>query len=84
MHIGLEYGRTKCMEDREKAYTVATNFFSAFERKFGILICFELIGCDLRTPEGHKRWEELKESRCANFVKGTAEILLNLEKQAVK
>jgi len=82
--IGLKFGRTQCTEDREKAYTVATSFLRAFERKFGSLICYELIGCDFRTQEGHKRWEELKESRCANFVKGAVEILLDLEKQAIK
>jgi len=84
MSIGLRFGRTQCTEDREKAYTVATSFLNAFERKFGSLICYELIGCDLRTPQGHRRWEELKESRCAKFVKSTVEILVDLEKQAVK
>jgi len=80
MSIGLKFGRTQCKEDREKAYAVAASFLSTFEKKFGSLICYELIGCDLRTPEGHERWEEIKESRCANFVKGTVEILLNLER----
>jgi len=84
MTIGLKFGRIQCTEDREKSYTVSTSFLSAFERKFGSLICYELIGCDFRTPEGQKRWEQLKESRCANFVKGTVEILLDLEKQKVK
>jgi len=84
MSVGLKFGRKQCTEDREKAYAVAASFLSAFERKFGSLICYELIGCDFRTPEGHRRWEELKESRCANFVKGTVEILLNQEKQAIK
>jgi len=84
MHIGLKFGRIKCTEDREKAYAIATSFLNAFERKFGSLICYELIGCDFRTREGQKRWEELKESLCANFVKGTIEILLNLEKHTVK
>jgi len=84
MHIGLKYGRTQCTEDREKAYAVAASFLNTFERRFGSLICYELIGCDFRTPEGHKRWEQLKESRCANFVKGTVEILLDQAKQAKK
>jgi len=84
MHIGLKLGRMQCTGDREKAYAAATSFLNSFELKFGSLICYELIGCDFRTPEGRKRWEELKESRCVNFVKGTIEILLTLEKQAVK
>jgi len=84
MYIGVKLGRMKPTEDREKAYVAATSFLSAFEQRFGSLICYELIGCDFRTPEGRKRWEKLKETQCANFVKGTVEILLDLEKQAVK
>jgi len=84
MSIGLKFGRKQCTEDKEKAYTVAASFLSTFEKKFGSLICYELIGCDFRTLEGHKRWEELKENRCANFVKSTVEILLALENQAIK
>jgi len=80
MYIGLKFGRTQCTEDREKAYAVTASFLSAFERKFGSLICYELIGCDFRTSNGQKRWEQLKESRCANFVKDTVEILIELER----
>lgn len=79
MGIGLRFGRMKTTEDRERAYSVAANFLNAFERKFGSTICYELIGCDFRTPDGHKRWEQLKESRCANFVKGAVDIVVYLE-----
>jgi C_GCAxxG_C_C family probable redox protein len=81
MSIGAEYGRAHCTEDREKAYDVATDFLNAFERRFGSLTCYELIGCDFRTPEGQNRWEQLKEDRCANYVKGTVEILLRLQEE---
>jgi len=81
MLIGINYGRNEATGDKEKAYALATKFLSEFERRFGSLICYELIGCDFRTPEGHKRWEQLKESRCANFVRGAVEILLSLERQ---
>lgn len=84
MHVGTKLGRLQSTEDKEKAYTAAASFMDTFERRFGSLICYELIGCDFRTPEGHKRWEELKESRCTNFVKGTIEILLDQEKRGVK
>ncbi len=84
MSIGLKFGRARHTEDREKTYSVSSSFLDAFEQKFGSLICYELIGCDFRTPEGQERWEQLKESRCADFVKGTVEILLALEKLSVK
>ena len=83
MGIGMKHGRMRETEDRLKAYAVAENFMSAFERRFGSLICYELIGCDFHTPEGHKRFEELKESRCANFVKGAVEIMLEMQKLKV-
>lgn len=81
MYIGARFGRTELTDDREKAHALARNLQKAFEQKFGSLICYELIDCDFATPEGNKRWEKVKESRCANFVKGTVEILLELEKQ---
>lgn len=80
MAIGLKYGRMQASEDRLKAYEVATDFMTAFEKRFGSLVCYDLIGCDFRTPEGHKRFEELKESRCTNFVKGALSIMLEIEK----
>jgi len=80
MGIGMKYGRMRLTEDRLKAYSVASSFMAAFEKRFGSLICYDLIGCDFRTPEGHKRFEELKESRCANFVKAAVEIVLEIEK----
>jgi len=79
MGIGMKYGRTQPADDRRRAYHLATDFMIAFEKRFGSLICYDLIGCDFRTPEGHKRFEELKESRCANFVKAAVEIVLELE-----
>jgi len=84
MDIGIKYGRVRETEDRLKAYAAATNFMKAFERRFGSIICYELIGCDFRTPEGHKRFEELRESRCANFVKGAVEIMLEMREPKVQ
>lgn len=83
MAIGMKHGRRNAKEDRAKAYTVATSFMAEFEKRFGSLICYDLIGCDFRTPEGRKRFEEVKESRCANFVKGAVEIVLEIEKGTV-
>jgi C_GCAxxG_C_C family probable redox protein len=78
MAIGLKHGRMKATDDRLKAYAKATDFINAFEKKFGSITCYELIGCDFKTPEGQKRFEELHETRCTNFVKGAVEIMLEL------
>ena len=79
MGIGIKHGRMQTTDDRMKAYTMAAAFMNAFERRFGSIICYDLISCDFRTPEGNKRFEELRESRCANFVKGAVEIVLELQ-----
>lgn len=83
MAIGMKHGRKNAKEDRAKAYDVASSFMTEFEKRFGSLICYELIGCDFRTSEGRKRFKELKENRCSNFVKGAVEILLESEKGTV-
>lgn len=84
MGIGMKHGRMQTTDDRLKAYAMAANFMNAFERRFGSIICYDLVGCDFRTPEGHKRFEELRESRCANFVKGAVEIMLEMREPKVK
>jgi C_GCAxxG_C_C family probable redox protein len=84
MGIGIKHGRMKTTGDRLKAYAMATDLMSTFEKRFGSIICYDLIGCDFRTPEGQKRSEELHESRCANFVKGAVEIVLEMREPKVK
>jgi C_GCAxxG_C_C family probable redox protein len=84
MAIGLKYGRMKATDDRLKAYAMATDFMNAFERRFRSIICYDLIGCDFRTPEGQKRFEELHETQCTNFVKGAVEIMLETRVPKVK
>jgi len=79
MAIGLRLGRTKNTEEREPAYTVTTSFLDNFEDRFGSLLCRDLTGCDLRTIKGHKRWEKIK-NKCANYVKGAVEIVIEQEK----
>jgi len=84
MGIGLKHGRMETTDDRLKAYTMATAFMNAFEKRFGSIICHDLISCDFRTPEGQKRFEKLHESRCTNFVKGAVEIMLEMRAPKVK
>jgi len=80
MAVGLRLGRTKNTEERDRAYSATTSFLNTFEHRFGSLMCHDLTGCDLRTIKGHKRWEKIKESKCANYVKGAIEIVIEQEK----
>ncbi|MFX1411560.1 MAG: C-GCAxxG-C-C family protein, partial [Promethearchaeota archaeon] len=54
MVIGLRYGRgiNNDNEAREKTYQVIREFSNRFQEIHGSIICKELLGCDINTPEG--------------------------------
>lgn len=81
--INVKYGRSKPEENKEKAYTLAQKFYKEFENKFGSAICYELIECDLTSPEGHNKYKELNiaEKKCVEFVKGAVKILMELSEE---
>lgn len=82
MVIGLRYGRTRTDDEEanERAYTLAQEFVKEFESRNGSVFCRDLLGYDISTPEGlgSARQENLRTTRCINFVRGAAEILEEL------
>ena len=79
MAIGLKHGNTKA-EDRgkkEESYRLAREFSSLFQERNGSVICRDLLGCDINTPEGlqYARKEGLFNTRCLKFVRDAAEIV---------
>lgn len=56
MVVGLKYGETKAEDNqtREKTYSLIREFVAEFESRNGSVICRELIGGDISTPEGIK------------------------------
>lgn len=83
MAIGLAYGRMGVNDDKEKAYELALRFYERFEKEFGSVLCYDLIECDLRTPEGKKKAKDLRvhEEKCSRFVAGAVEIVTELMKE---
>jgi len=79
MAIGLRHGRLKAddRETRDRAYSLVARFVQEFESRHGSIVCRELLGCDISTPEGMQIAEEnkLPATRCPNFVRDAAEIL---------
>jgi len=79
MVIGLRCGRTTTDADeaKERAYGVAQEFMHEFESLNGSVLCRELLGYDISTPEGLEsvRQENLRSTRCRNFVRDAAEII---------
>jgi C_GCAxxG_C_C family probable redox protein len=56
MAIGLKLGRAEGMEEMFRSFAVAQEFRRRFEAEMGTIICRELTGADLATPEGLERY----------------------------
>lgn len=76
MAIGLARG-TATPESKEVVYRLAQEFMLRFKEKHGSLLCRELIGCDISTPEGLKNAHAsgVTRSVCPKVVHDAAEIL---------
>jgi C_GCAxxG_C_C family probable redox protein len=79
MVIGLKYGKIK-PEDEEakrKAYSLVKVFVKKFKAKNSSIVCRELLGCDISTPEGIQTFKDKNfiNSICPKFVESAAEIL---------
>jgi C_GCAxxG_C_C family probable redox protein len=81
--LGLKYGRGEKAEKgvTREAYQKTGELMAAFERVHGSCMCRSLLGgCDLRTPEGMKRFreEDLHHKVCAACVRTVGEILTGM------
>jgi C_GCAxxG_C_C family probable redox protein len=65
------------LEKKEKTYAAVREFVRRFSEKNGSVVCRDLLGCDLGTPEGMKKAKELDlvKKICPKMVKDAAEIL---------
>jgi len=79
MAIGLARGndRPGDRETKEKTYDLAREFVRRFRERNGSIVCRELLGCDIGTPEGHARAKErgLFDTVCSKLVRDSVEIL---------
>jgi C_GCAxxG_C_C family probable redox protein len=58
-------------------YARANAFTNAFKERNGSLLCRELTGCDMRTPEGQEQFKsrDLHHKLCGGLLKCAAELL---------
>jgi C_GCAxxG_C_C family probable redox protein len=79
MVIGLRRAKVRPDDDdsRELAYALAQEFMDVFRERNGSLICRELLGVDVGTPEGMAkvRADNLFQTVCPRFVRSASEIL---------
>lgn len=71
MALGLKYG-----ESKEKSNESCERFLDEFEKENGSYICNDLLGCDIRTPEGVEFAIEnnLFKEFCPKMVESAAKI----------
>ena len=82
MVLGLQRGTAECSKQagREAVYESVKEFAARFRQRNGSLLCRELLGFDVGTPEGLKeaRERDLFRTFCPEMVKAAAEILESL------
>jgi C_GCAxxG_C_C family probable redox protein len=76
MILGLKCGGED-KDSREMAYQMVREFARRFEARHGSLLCKDLLGCDIGTPEGLQIVKEknLRSAVCTELVRDAAEVL---------
>ena len=82
MVIGLNHGKT-VVEDRDahrKTNSLINDFVRLFKHRNGSIVCRELLGCDISTPEGlnSAREKKLFTTVCPKYIQDAAEIVEEL------
>jgi C_GCAxxG_C_C family probable redox protein len=79
MVLGLKYAGPDCdqREKRERVYNAISRFAMRFNERNHTLICKDLLGCDISTPEGQRQAgaQGLFRTICPKLVQDAAEIL---------
>jgi len=78
MAIGMKMGRVdpKNRETVSKVYEKCQQFWDQFEKEFGNINCYSLIGYRLDNPEENKQWLATGgREKCASIVEKTARML---------
>jgi len=79
MAIGLKFGGVE-PKAKEQTAKLAREFAERFKAQHRSLICRELMGCDVSTPEGRKisKEKDLRDTVCTGLVRDAAKILSEL------
>jgi C_GCAxxG_C_C family probable redox protein len=83
MVIGLRYAADNCSipEGRAEVCARVLEFVERFRGRNGSILCRELLGCDISTPDGLKKAQELNllKTTCVKLVKDAVTILEDME-----
>jgi len=79
MLIGLKYGQTKAGDGnaKDRTYQLVREFVERFKERNRSIVCRELLGVHIGTPEGSQAFKEkgLKNAVCVKVVRDAAEII---------
>jgi C_GCAxxG_C_C family probable redox protein len=79
MALGLRYGcvNARNTDGKEEVYRLARELANEFRARHGAILCRELLGCDISTPEGRNlaREKGLFANLCPQLVRDAAEIV---------
>ena len=79
MALGLRHGAAAAADPAAKTalYERVREFVACFKARHGSIVCRELLGCELATPEGWRQAQErrIHEAVCPEFVRTAAELL---------
>lgn len=79
MGLGLYAGRTEPGGDYESVYAMVQELQDRFLEKCGSINCYELVECDLYTPEGREKFKEKRLLRkCVQIAAFATETALEL------
>jgi C_GCAxxG_C_C family probable redox protein len=80
--IGLRYGHEEpeAVEKKERMYAKEKAFVSQFQAEHGTVLCRELLGFDVSTPEDLEAAREagIFETQCTRYIAHAVEILEDL------
>jgi C_GCAxxG_C_C family probable redox protein len=74
MGLAMRFGRMRPEESRDRLYSLVQKLEARFREQFGDTVCRNLIGYDMRTPDGlaAARASGVFESKCRLFVREAA------------
>ncbi len=79
MVLGLRHGAPAAADPAAKAalYDRVRAFAAAFKARHASIVCRDLLGCDLGTPDGWQQAQDrrIHETVCPQFVRTAAELL---------
>ncbi len=83
--IGIRHGHRRAgdQQQKEEAYAMTRELVDRFRQRNGTILCRELLGYDISTPEGFAAAKRKKVFArcCSRFVRDAAEIVVALEER---